>query len=320
MRLHPASRAARAAVIAVALTLVPMGASRAATTPAWAPGACFTAAEIQNDLLVLSSAVPCDQPHTVQTVGGGPLPATFAGFSLTQLKDQSNTTLRKALADLGDQICSGKVTAPNIWPKQGAAVANALTGLAASTGGGVLPGVGEGMNFGWVFPDAASFDAGDRSMVCVVFSADSKSGGTTATVDAMHGNLQDLGTNATLASMRECSVYNAKTKLNATVSCAKPHDGELIAHYVARLPADFGSMTDAQWVPFDAQCKALMDALVGAKRSDLKAIANPSAKAKANTTIYIPCYVSHARSAHGTQPKLPGGTVIGLGTKQLKAA
>ena len=263
MRLHPASRAARAAVIAVALTLVPMGASRAATTPAWAPGACFTAAEIQNDLLVLSSAVPCDQPHTVQTVGGGPLPATFAGFSLTQLKDQSNTTLRKALADLGDQICSGKVT---------------------------------------------------------VFSADSKSGGTTATVDAMHGNLQDLGTNATRASMRECSVYNAKTKLNATVSCAKPHDGELIAHYVARLPADFGSMTDAQWVPFDAQCKALMDALVGAKRSDLKAIANPSAKAKANTTIYIPCYVSHARSAHGTQPKLPGGTVIGLGTKQLKAA
>ena len=308
-----------AAVLGFLMANAPLSAW-AAPRPVWAAGACFTDAEVQHDLLVLSSAVPCEKPHTVQTIGGGSLPASFAGFSLTQLKDQGNATLRAALADFGDQICSGRAIAPSIWPTQGAAVASALMGLAATTAGGVLPGVGQGMNFGWVLPDAASFDAGDRSMVCVVFAADPKSAGSIAAINALRGDLRQLGSHATLASLRDCTVYDATTRKNVTVSCARPHDSELIAHYVARLPVDVGRMTDAQWAPFDAQCKALMDVLVGAKRPDLKAVANPSDQAKANTTIYVPCFVSRAKTVNGTQPRLPAGTVIGLGARPLKAA
>ena len=256
----------------------------------------------------------------MQVVGGAALPASFAGFSLTQLRDQSNTSLRKALGDFGDQACNGRLTAPGIWPVQGAAIASALTGSAATTAGGVLPGYNKGMNFGWVFPDAAAFDAGDRSMVCVVYVAQPKSDGSVAVPNGMRGNLQDLGTKAVLPAMRDCSIYVAKTQKNVAVPCDKPHVDELVVHYAGRLPVDLDKMTDAQWVPFDAQCRALAEVLIGAKRKDLRIYADPAVGAKANASIYLPCFVSLPKAADGTHRKLPGGTVVGLGTQPLKAA
>ncbi len=312
--------AASTAVLAVAIVLMPVVSASAAPAPDWQAGTCFTVAEIQNDLVVLSSAVSCAKPHTVQTIGGAPLSAMFTDSTLTQLRDQSNTDLRAALTEFGDLTCSGKATASGIWPKQGAAISSALTGLAATAGGGVLPGYNKGMNFGWVFPDAAAFNAGDRSLVCVIYAADAKLGASVAAVNGMQGDLQQLGTNAPLPTMRDCSKLDATGKKNITISCAKPHVDELIAHYVAKLPADVARMTDAQWVPYDAQCKALMDVLVGAKRSDLSVVANPPTEAKANIAIYVPCFVSRAKLANGKRPNLPAGTVVGLGTKGIKAA
>lgn len=321
MRQHSAYRlSASIAVLALSIALVPANAVLAAPSPVWKAGSCFAAAEIQNDLVVLKSVVSCDKPHTVQSIGGGALPTTFAGFSLAQLRDQKDTSLRAALAALGEQICAGKATASGIWPKQGAAVAKVLTGLAATAGGGVLPGLNQGLNFGWVFPDDAAFNAGDRSMVCVIYSPDPKSDGSIAAVNSMRGNLQLLGSNATLPTMRDCSKKESSGTNTIAVPCSQVHLDELIAHFVAKLPADVASMTDAQWVPYDAQCQAIMNALVGAKRTDLSVVANPAAGAKANTSIYVPCFVSRPKAADGTQPNLPGGTVIGLGKKPLKAA
>jgi hypothetical protein len=317
----PARRlTALTAMLALAFALLPTVSAAAAPVPIWKAGTCFTGAEIQGDLVVLSSAVSCDKPHTVQTIGGAPLSAMFADFTLTQLRDQTNKSLRAALAEFGDMTCSGKATAAGIWPRQGAAISSALTGLAATTGGGVLPGYNKGMNFGWVFPDTAAFNAGDRSMVCVIYAADAKLGPSVATQNGMQGDLRQLGTNATLPAMRDCSKLDATGKKNVTIPCSKPHVDELIAHYVAKLPADVASMTDAQWVPYDAQCQALMDVLVGAKRRDLSVVANPPTEAKADTVIYVPCFVSRAKLADGKRPNLPAGTVIGLGTKALKAA
>ncbi|MDO9486600.1 MAG: septum formation family protein [Actinomycetota bacterium] len=308
------------ASIAVALACVPAASSFAAPAPGVKLAACYATADVENDMVLLSSEVACEAPHAVQVIGGAALPATFSGFSLAQLLDQKNTNVRAALTELSEQICSGTVTAPVIWPKQGAAMASALTGLAATTGGGVLPGLKQSLNFGWAFPDEAAFNAGDRSMLCLINSSDPKTGKYVASMKGLQGNVQLIGTGSTLATMRACSVYKSATKSYAASSCAKPHADELIAHFVGVLPADVAKMTAAQWAPFDAQCQAIMDVLVGAKRTDLKVVANPATALKGGVEIYVPCFVSRVTSADGTRPNLPAGTVVGLGKKPLKAA
>lgn len=316
----PVSRSCRVAGVAIvtmAAVALPAGSALGATAPAWKAGACFARAEIQNDFVDLTSAVPCEQPHTVQSVGGAALPAALAQYSLAQLRDTANVSVRTALGVLADEACSGKAIASGIWPKQGAAIARVLTGLAATAAGGVLPGLGDGMNFGWVLPDAAAFDGGDRSMVCVVYKADPKSDGSVAAVRGLTGDLQLLGSSDTVASLRHCTKYQAAAKRNLTVSCAKPHRDEVIAFFAGSLPVDVAKMTEAQWAPYDAQCRAITDVLVGAKRSDLTVVANPDAEAKAKTQIYVPCFVSRVAPAKGSQPNLPPGSVVGLGTRHL---
>ncbi|MDO8732571.1 MAG: septum formation family protein [Actinomycetota bacterium] len=321
MRLYFANRLASSiAVLALAVAVIPAGAALAAASPGWNVGSCFTTAEVQNDLVDLNSAVSCAKPHTVQVIGGAALSPVFAEYSLTQLRDQKDTGLRAALAEFGQKICSGTVTAAGIWPKQGAALAKVLTGFAATAAGGVLPGLKEHQNFGWVFPDTAAFNAGDRSMICVIYSPDQKKGAGVAAAKGLQGNAQLLGTTSTLPTMRSCSKLDGSGKNNIDISCSKPHVDELIAHFVGKLPADVSAMTDAQWVPYDAQCQAIMDVLVGAKRTDLRVRADPDGKAKANTLIYVPCFASRSKSADGKHPNLPGGTLVGLGNKPLKAA
>lgn len=321
MRMNSPSRwAASIAVLVLAVAVIPTGSVLAAPSTAWKVGSCFATAEVENDLVDLSSDVPCANPHAVQVIGGTTLAPIFAQYSLAQLRDQKDTGLRAALAEFGHQICSGKVTAPGVWPKQGQAIAKVLTGLAATTGGGVLPGLKQNLNFGWVFPDAAAFNAGDRSMICVIYSPDPEKGAGVAAAKGLRGNAQLLGTTSTLPTMRSCSKLDASGKNNIDVPCSKPHIDELIAHFVGKLPVDVPNMTDAQWAPYDAQCKAIMDVLVGAKRTDLKVVANPPETAKANTLIYMPCFVSHLASADGKRPNLPGGTLVGLGNKPLKSA
>ncbi|MDP2014289.1 MAG: hypothetical protein Q8L05_08700 [Actinomycetota bacterium] len=48
--------------------------------------------------------------------------------------------------------------------------------------------------------------------------------------------------------------------------------------------------------------------------------ANPPTQARANTLIHVPGFVSRAELPNGKHPNLPAGTVVGLGTKAIKAA
>lgn len=318
---HLAKSAATAiAVIGLGLALMPVGSVAAAESPVWKAGACFAKAEIQNDLVDLRSAVPCERPHMVQTVGGAALPASFDKYSITQLRDQKDTTLRAALTRFNDNICSGRQTAAGIWPEQGPAIARVLTGLPATASGGVLPALITGLTSGWVFPDPTSFDAGDRSMVCVIYSPDPKKGLGVAKAGALKGDARLLGTSQTLPSMRDCSIKDAKSGKVVIVPCSKAHGDEVVVHYLAQLPVDIDAMTDAQWVPYDAQCKAIADILIGAKRSDVKVIANPAAGTKAGADVYVPCIVSRSPGVDGKTSNLPAGTVVGLGTRALPAA
>jgi len=308
------------AVIGLGCALIPMAGAAAAQSPVWKAGACFAKAEIQSDLVDLGSAVPCEQPHTVQTVGGAALPASFDKYSIAQLTDQKDTQLRAALTRFNDSICSGRQTAAGIWPEQGPAIAKVLTGLPATASGGVLPALITGLTPGWVFPDPTSFNAGDRSMVCVIYSPDPKKGLGVAKANALKGDARQLGTSQTLPSMRDCSIKEAKSERVVIVPCSKAHGDEVVVHYLARLPADIDAMTDAQWVPYDAQCKAIAGILIGAKRNDVKIIANPAAGTKAGADVYVPCVVSRSPGADGKTPNLPAGTVVGLGTRALPAA
>ena len=304
-----------AAVLALTVAVLPVGSATAAPGSGWKVGECFAKADVDKDLVDLASAIACARPHAVQVLGGAALPQEFAEYSYAQLRDQKDTKLRARLLKFSEQICSGTQIAPGIWPKQGAAVAKALSGLAATTGGGILPAVPEGINFGWVFPDAKSFAAGDKSMLCVLYPLPVE--GKTATLT---GNAQLLGSSQALPKMRVCYTYDQATDQYALGSCALAHKDELLAYFAGRLPVAYDDMTDEQWAPLDKQCDAIVDALVGADRKDLRGYVDAAQTAAAGSLIYIQCYASKPKAADGTTPNLPGGTVVGLGKKPLKSA
>ena len=321
MRTRSAGRiAAGIAALALTVAVLPVGSATAAPSTGWKVGDCFAKANVDKDLVELPSKVDCAKPHAVQVVGGAALPSRFAKYSLAQMLDQKDIKLRAELVKFSEQICSGTKTASGIWPKQGAAVAKALTGLAATTGGGILPGLKESLNFGWVFPDAGAFNAGDRSMICVIYPLDPNTGKYVANAKGLKGDFRLLSTSRTLPTMRACFGFDANGENYAAVSCALPHGDELIANFVGKLPAAVADMTDEQWEPFDRQCYAILDALVGSKRSDLQVVANPGPETAVNALVYIPCFVGQVTAADGTRPNLPGGTVVGLGKKPLKTA
>ncbi len=278
----------------------------------WRVGECFATADVSNDLVDLDSAIACAKPHAVQVIGGAALPPGLAARTYAQLRDRDDARLRAQLAAFSEETCSGQRTAAGIWPKQGAAIARVLTGLAATTGGGVLPALPESFNYGWAFPDEQSFAAGNRSMLCVIYPLPAADERATLT-----GNAQWLGSRRTLATMRVCAAFDAATESHAQVSCAEPHQDEQVAYFAGRLPVAYADMTDAQWHPFDMQCDAIVDALVGADRTDLRAYGDALPTSAANALVYIPCYVSRTRLADGTKPNLPPGTVVGLGTRPL---
>jgi hypothetical protein len=206
-----------------------------------------------------------------------------------------------------------------MWPGKGAAVAAALTAPASETGGGVLPGLRGVPNFGWVFPDAASFEAGDRSLICVLYQPKGQTTTSLGTMGLLRGDARLLAGTRTLPTMRWCWSYTADGFLK-NVSCAKPHNDELMASFATRMPADYADMTDAQWAPLDAQCKGIVEALVGAARPDLRAYVDAPSQPAEGTLVYLQCAVQRQKAADGSYPLLPGGTVVGLGKKPLSGS
>lgn len=308
-------------VIALAIAVVPVGSANAAPGDGWNIGDCFAKADVDNDIIELGSAVACAKPHAVQILGGASLPSSLTRYTYKQLRDQGNTSIRASLTKFSEQTCSGERIAGGIWPAQGAAVAKALTGLARNAAGGVLPGLsGAGIANGWVFPDAAAFRAGDRSMICVMYKQKPPVDAPASASTVLTGDAQLLGTSRTLPKLRACFAYDPSDKTSSDVSCARAHTDELIAHFLAKLPVAVADMTDAQWAVLDKQCDAIVDALVGANRSDLRSAVNAEPGTKPKTPTFIPCYVSRPTSSDGTVPNLPAGTVVGLGKKALTAA
>jgi hypothetical protein len=102
-----------------------------------------------------------------------------------------------------------------------------------------------------------------------------------------------------------------------SVPCSQPHHQEGLAGFAVRLPAKPADMTPEQWAPLDAQCKGIIEALVGAKRTDLVPYADAAASATPGALVYAYCSVERARGSDGKPVKLPAGTVVGLGKGRL---
>lgn len=320
MRFRPARQLA-VSVVALALTaaVLPMGSAVAAPGTGWKVGDCFAKADVWDDVVDLSSKVDCAKPHQVQVFGGTGLPASITSkFTFAQLHDESNKAALDALVAFSHQTCSPTRIAPNMWPGRGTAVAKALVPPASTVGGGVLPAVA-GAGFGWVFPDEKSFAAGDKSMLCVLFVPTGKPGSVPDTMGQLKGDARLLGTSRVLPTMRVCYTYDYSTEKYATGSCSLPHKDELLAYFAGRLPVAYADMTDAQWAPFDSQCDAIADALVGANRKDLRGFVDLTQDPAPGSLVYLQCYVSRSKGADGKSPDLPGGTVVGLGKKPLKS-
>ncbi len=315
---HLGRWAAATAVLALTLGALPLTPSTAAPA-GWTPGDCFAKANVFDDVVELNSKVDCARPHQVQVMGGAALPASLAALPLAELQDDSNTAVFDALVAFSNRVCSPTKTAPNMWPGKGAAMAKALRPPASVTGGGVLPALRAGVNFGWVFPDAESFAAGDKSLICVLYSPRGAIGTPQETMGMLRGDARLLATSRTLPTMRGCFLYD-EAGLSQPSSCAKPHDDEAMAFFAARLPADYADMTDTQWAPFDDQCRGVVEALVGAARTDLRAYVDASATQEAGTLVYLTCYAQRVKASDGSYPLFPAGTIVGLGKKPLSGS
>ncbi len=319
MRIHPAGRlAAAVAVLALTAAVIPIGSATAAPRAGWKVGDCFAKADVWGDVVDLTSKVDCAKPHQVQVFGGAALPeAITSKYSFAQLHDENNKAALDALVAFSHKVCAPADIAPRMWPGKGAALAKALKPPASTVAGGALPAVA-GAGFGWVFPDEKSFAAGDKSMLCVLYLPTGEVGSVPDTMGEMKGDARLLATSRALPTMRTCFTYDKAADQYATGSCALPHKDELLAYFAGRLPVAYADMTDAQWAPLDKQCDAIVDALVGADRKDLRAFVD-AAQSDAGSLIYFQCYASKPTAADGTTPNLPGGTLVGLGKKPLKS-
>jgi hypothetical protein len=284
-----------------------------AAEPRWKVGDCYSRADVAKDMVDLASKVDCAKSHVVQVIGGAVLPAAFSSLTYAELVDQKATERRKALTAFAEKTCLPAKTAPGIWPKQGAQIAKALRPPASTTGGGVLPGQSLGeLTSGWAFPAKSQFDAGDKSLMCVILAA----GTSTGPMLSFSGDVRQLGNRNAPLAIRSCANVDSSSNL-VDVPCSQPHDQEGLAGFVVRLPAKPADMTDAQWAPLDAQCKRIIEALVGAKRSDLMPYADAPANATPGALVYGYCSVQRTPGADGKAVKLPAGTVVGLGKGRL---
>ncbi len=309
-----------AAVLALTVAMFPVGSVAAAPSASWKVGDCFAKANVWDDIVDLNSKVDCAKPHQVQVFGGAALPASITSkYTFAQLHDENNKVALDALVAFSQKICAPADVAPRMWPGKGAALAKALKPPASTVTGGALPAVA-GAGFGWVFPDEKSFAAGDKSMLCVLYMPTGEVGSVPDTMGQLKGDARLLATSRTLPTMRTCFTYDQAADQYATGSCALPHKDEMLAYFAGRLPVAYADMTDAQWAPLDKQCDAIVDALVGADRKDLRAFVDAAQNTAPGSLIYFQCYASKPTAADGITPNLPGGTLVGLGKKPLKTA
>jgi hypothetical protein len=284
------------ACCALALTLLTAPPAQAQTTPK--AGDCYARADIDKDFLDTRSKVDCSEPHAVQVMHVGKLPAFIKNRSKVAL----GSTKSKFYADYvraGYRVCTGANNAKGIWPQKGAAVAAAL----GKNNLAFVPSSSPPLGYGWVLPDQAAWDRGIRSFICVSHLAPK--------TKSWSGDLRALESADPLLNFRLCVLLDGNFQ-----SCAAPHETEdLFVWQVTGFPRG-KQISPEQYAPYDARCQAAANVLIGAQRSDLRARTvvvgrgnNPYLKKE---EVALSCFVERVDGN-----PLPPGTVVGLGDRPL---
>jgi len=291
------------------MTVAPAGATTArAKAPAWNVGDCFASADVANDEVDLSSKVACAEEHAAQIVAGTKLPKSLASAPRAALLTPG-TDDRGAVEALATVTCGPEATAKALYPRQAKALAKLFAEYSVDEwmvpAGGVM---------GWALPDAASFDAGATSLLCV-FVPDA----TQTVSGSSAGDIFDIATKDPLESLRLCLDF--VTNGTTLASCDAVHDGEVLAFVplpVAGLPDDVSTWHEGQWATYDQICSRFTQAMVGAPRKDLKVRGdtNPAAPAVNGTRVFM-CWTYPA----AIDKAFPAGLVVtGLGKQKIRFA
>jgi len=297
------------AVVTMA-TITSAGASPARAPQAAAPkvqvGDCFAKAQVDYDEVTISSKVPCTKAHDVQVVGTAALPAALASAPLDTLTDVKSA-IRPQLEAFADQTCTADAVAKVVYPKQAAALSTLFAKDTVTYWTPPAPG-----NGGWALPDAAAFDAGTKAVLCVFQPNPNEGSGSTV------GDIRKISTRDPLSTLRLCFDFKADGGGTQYQSCDKVHDGESLLWVslpVTGLPADPSTWSDAQWAPFDSACAAYGEAVIGAKRTDLKINSDTGTSAPANGRRLFNCRAYPLKDTDA----IPAGAILaGAGKAKIK--
>lgn len=277
--------------------------------PSWKVGDCYRVADPGQLGVDISTKVACTKRHKAQIIGGAALPAAFRKDARGQLFAITGAE-RAQLIEFADKTCAPSEVVGNVYPKK---TANALADLFEryQVTSWIAPAAGR---FAWAVPEADSFAAGAKDILCV-YEPDPALSGTTA------GDVRDIGTSAVLDTLRICFRTASGTAQVGTqvVTCDKVHSSEgliWLDRDVSDLPEDVAQWTDATWSEFDDMCAEFGRAIVGTTRNDLTI--------KAEVNGQIPAVDGHrfvycTAAPTATGKAFPAGfTVTGIGRKPIE--
>lgn len=280
-------------------------AGAATSSTKWAVGDCYAKADVDRDEVDLSSKVPCTKRHTVQIVGGAPLPTTLASAGLPTLLS-ATSPVRSTLAQLAALTCNAGNTISNVYRKLGSKLQPLMLSGNVTEFVPASPG-----RTGWVLPDAASFSAGTTDLLCIWEPDKAIKGADT-------GDIRQLETKSPLTPMRMCFDFKPDNSGADLAGCGKAHDKEmliLISQLVTGKPARIADWTDADWATFDEACAKFTTVLIGADRGDLLIRADTDGTVSASQGRRM--FSCHAYT-EDDKLQLPAGTLVGVGKAKIK--
>jgi hypothetical protein len=290
------------ATLAVVATGTAAGAKP--TAHAWRVGDCYAEANVDFDEVTLTSKVPCTESHEVQILEGAALPANLAKAGIATLTDGTSNE-HAELRDFAGQTCRPADLVGSVYPKAARKLAAQMR--TSDVRGWVPPAPG---NMGWVLPEAASFDAGNKDLLCIFHVARDA-------VNTTPGDVRKLATRAALGGFRICFDFNADNAGTGAASCANVHDVESLIWVelpAAGHPDKVADWTDEDYSTFDTTCGRLGEALVGASRPDLKlrAFTGETPISERGTRLFD----CTAYPTVDTQ-RLPAGSIVGVGKAKI---
>ena len=130
-----------------------------------------------------------------------------------------------------------------------------------------------------------------------------------------------ISTRDPLATLRICFDFKADNSGTQYQPCDKVHDGESLIWVnlpITTQGPDVNTWTDADWAPFDAACAAYGEAVIGAKRPELKITADTSPTTKpVNGKRLFNCRAYPVKETE----VIPAGAILaGAGKAKIKYA